>query len=81
FLEGFLSSKLSNEDVFNDGGHGLFRLKKRLPKPDRIMVTGPNRGMMEDSGLEFTYATPAGDVMMTGPMGLNRAVTFLLDRT
>lgn len=80
FLEGFLSSKLSNEDVFNDGGHGLFRLKDRLPKPDQIMVTGPNRGMMAGSGLKFSYATPAGDVMMTGPMGLNRAVTSLLDR-
>jgi uncharacterized protein (DUF1786 family) len=73
-----LSSSLSNEDVFNDGGHGLFRLKEELPKPDQIMVTGPNRGMMEDSGLEFRYATPAGDVMMTGPMGLNRAAQHLL---
>jgi uncharacterized protein (DUF1786 family) len=78
FLKGFLSSTLSNEDVFEDGGHGLFRLEEKLPKPDQIMVTGPNRSLMEGSGLKFRYATPAGDVMMTGPIGLNRAVKHLV---
>jgi uncharacterized protein (DUF1786 family) len=78
FLKGFLSSTLSNEDVFNDGGHGLFRLEERLPKPDQILVTGPNRMLMEGSGLKFRYAAPAGDVMMTGPMGLYRAVQYVL---
>jgi uncharacterized protein (DUF1786 family) len=79
FLKGFLSSTLTNEDVFNDGGHGLFRLEEKLPKPDQIMVTGPNRSLMEGSGLKFRYATPAGDVMMTGPMGLDRAVRYRID--
>ncbi|MDD1767551.1 MAG: DUF1786 domain-containing protein [Methanomassiliicoccales archaeon] len=74
FLRGFLNSTLSNEDVFDDGGHGLFRLEEKLPKPDQVLVTGPNRTLMEGSGMKFRYATPAGDVMMTGPMGLNRAV-------
>lgn len=74
FLEGFLNCRLSNEDVFQDGGHGLFRLEERLPAPDRIMVTGPNRALMEGSGLRFCYAAPGGDVMMTGPVGLSRAV-------
>lgn len=80
FLKGFLSSTLSNEDVFEDGGHGLFRLEEKLPKPDQIMVTGPNRSLMDGSGLKFRYATPAGDVMMTGPIGLNRAVRYVLGK-
>jgi len=79
FLKGFLDSTLSNEDVHNDGGHGLFRLEDRLPEPDQILVTGPNRMLMEGSGMEFRYATPAGDVMMTGPIGLNRAIRYSME--
>ncbi|MBM4236912.1 MAG: pyruvate formate lyase-activating protein [Euryarchaeota archaeon] len=74
YVRGFLDGGLTNEEVFGEGGHGLFRLEEDLPAPDRIMATGPNRRLMEFSGLEFRYATPAGDVMMTGPMGLHRAI-------
>ncbi len=80
YVRGFIEGELTNEEVFAEGGHGLFRLEENLPEPDKILVTGPNRALMERSGIEFRYATPAGDVMMTGPMGLHRAVKALTGR-
>lgn len=42
--------------------------KRRLCSFSR--VTGPNRSMIEGSELDYVYAAPGGDVMMTGPIGL-----------
>jgi len=38
-----------------------------------IVVTGPNRNLLSGTSLSFRFAAPAGDVMMTGPMGLVEA--------
>ena len=40
---------------------------------DMIAITGPNRELLEGSGLVFHYPSPGGDMMMTGPMGLVKA--------
>jgi uncharacterized protein (DUF1786 family) len=71
-LVDFMNGKLSNDDVFNDGGHGLFFLEDapHFSKIDKIAVTGPNRNILAQSNLPIHFASPAGDVMMTGPIGL-----------
>ena len=71
----FADGKLTDEDVFKDNGHGLFFLSKPpgFSKIETIAVTGPNRSILADTKLPVHFAAPAGDVMMTGPIGLVEA--------
>ncbi len=75
-LLAFANGKLSNEDVFRERGHGVFYLADApgFSQIERIVATGPNRGMLARSNLTVHSANPAGDVMMTGPIGLVEAV-------
>lgn len=71
----FTDGKLTNEGVFNDNGHGLFFLSEPpgFSSIEEIIATGPNRKILTRSSLKVHTAVPAGDVMMTGPMGLVEA--------
>ena len=72
--------RLTDRDVFEDGGHGALYVDE-LPGFDgleAIAVTGPNRSLIEGSGLEYRYAAPGGDMMMTGPIGLVEVVKRIL---
>ena len=75
FLTNFADGKLSDEEVFKDGGHGLFFLAEppSFSKIERVVATGPNRNILAKTNLSVHFAAPAGDVMMTGPMGLVEA--------
>jgi len=65
----FPRGDVSNEEVYNDGGHGAFLLEK--PQADvAIAVTGPKRGMMKETGIPYYLPAPGGSMMMTGPWGL-----------
>jgi uncharacterized protein (DUF1786 family) len=72
----FVDGKLSDDAVFKDGGHGLFFLEDApcFSKIDQIAVTGPNRNLLAQTNLPILFASPAGDVMMTGPIGLVEVV-------
>jgi uncharacterized protein (DUF1786 family) len=74
-LVNFADGKLSDEEVFKDGGHGLFFLAEppSFSKIERIATTGPNRNILAKTNLSVHFACPAGDVMMTGTMGLIEA--------
>jgi len=74
-LVDFADGKLSDEDVFNDEGHGLFFLEEppSFSKIKRVVATGPNRNILAKTDLSVHFAAPAGDVMMTGPIGLVEA--------
>jgi uncharacterized protein (DUF1786 family) len=74
-LRDFADGKVSNEEVFEDNGHGMFFLKKPLgfSKIEKVVVTGPNRNILAKTNLPVHFATPAGDVMMTGTIGLVEA--------
>ena len=74
-LRDFADGKLSNEKVFEDNGHGMFFLKQppSFSKIKKVVVTGPNRKVLAKTGLRVHFATPAGDVMMSGPIGLVEA--------
>jgi len=71
-LRDFADGKLRDEDVFNEGGHGVAFATKPpgFSKIGLIAATGPNRYLIEKAGVEVHFAAPAGDMMMTGPMGL-----------
>jgi len=71
-LRAFADGRLTDDTIFSDGGHGLFLLDE-APRFDRIEIvvaTGPNRNLLAPTTLPVHFATPAGDVMMTGPLGL-----------
>lgn len=75
-LVDFVNGGLKDEEIFNDNGHGLFFLSEPpgLLNIDEVVATGPNRDMLTKTSLSFHFAAPAGDVMMTGPIGLVEAV-------
>ncbi|MFQ6136941.1 MAG: DUF1786 domain-containing protein [Candidatus Hydrothermarchaeales archaeon] len=67
----FANGDLTNEEVFNDGGHGCYIGEGvGIKNVSKIVVTGPNRGLMEGSKLGLEYPNPMGDFMMTGAMGI-----------
>ncbi|MCW4048862.1 MAG: DUF1786 domain-containing protein [Candidatus Bathyarchaeota archaeon] len=63
---------LTHDEVFNDGGHGALILGDMpgFSEIKLVAVTGPRRGMLEGSGLDYVQAAPGGDVMMTGTIGI-----------
>lgn len=63
---------VSNEEIYEDGGHGAFSLATAQTLR-RIAVTGPRRGMMKETGLSYELPAPGGNMMMTGPWGLVKA--------
>ncbi|MCW4016309.1 MAG: DUF1786 domain-containing protein [Candidatus Bathyarchaeota archaeon] len=71
----FADGKLSDKQVFDDNGHGMFYLKKPpgYCRLEKIVVTGPNRKILAQTNLPVHFATPAGDVMMSGTIGLVEA--------
>jgi len=69
----FMARELGDEEVFEDGGHGCFYLSA-FDLPGDVIVTGPNRRLIESSGLGFRYAYPLGDAMMSGPAGMIRTI-------
>lgn len=85
-LEGLLLSlaqgTLKHRDVFEDHGHGA-----TIPHPEPldieigdygVVVTGPRRAMMGDSVLRPYFATPFGDMMLTGCFGLLAATADIM---
>jgi uncharacterized protein (DUF1786 family) len=82
YLRRFADGAVTDDEVFADGGHGAFYLDTppTFSRLKMIAVTGPNRGLMSQSGLAIHYAVPGGDVAITGPLGLVAAVRTRLDR-
>jgi len=79
------AGKLTNEEVFDDNGHGAFVGPDYAPAGaavsgagfEFVAVTGPQRHLAADLGYHF--AAPYGDMMLTGCFGLV-AATRQLDR-
>lgn len=67
-----VKGNLSNEEVYNDGGHGCLILESRKDMPF-VSVTGPQRALLSGSNLKPYFAAPYGDMMLTGCFGLVRA--------
>jgi len=73
---------LRHEDVFADQGHGaLVDSSKPLEwtQGDHgVVITGPRRSMMVGSDLRPYFATPFGDMMLTGCFGMLAAAADVL---
>jgi uncharacterized protein (DUF1786 family) len=67
--------QLDGKKVFEENGHGAMTLKPFYGEVS-VIVTGPNRDLFKETSFKFIYAAPGGNTMMTGPMGLVKAVQY-----
>lgn len=65
---------ISQKEVHEDGGHGAW-VTGPIGNFEYVVATGPRRGILQKTDFNVLYAAPAGDVMMTGPAGLIKAIT------
>lgn len=73
------TGEIKHSDVYDEGGHGAFALNP-ISKIEKVIVAGPKRELVEGSDLDYYFATPGGDVMMTGTVGLVKSMEFLKER-
>ena len=76
-MERLIAGSLGHEEVFDSKGHGVFyaeapQAASNGSKP-LVAVTGPQRGRLRGSRLDPYFATPHGDMMISGCFGLVRA--------
>ncbi len=78
FTERLIAGTLAHEEVFGSKGHGVFyapedargaHARSNGGKPF-LAVTGPQRGRLRGSRLQPYFATPHGDMMISGCFGL-----------
>ncbi len=76
YMRAFCDGTARDDDPYMDAGHGLFYLSEPpgMDAIELIAATGPNRAILSRGPLDVYLPTPGGDMMMTGPMGLVRAV-------
>jgi uncharacterized protein (DUF1786 family) len=75
FTERLIAGTLPHGDVFTTKGHGVFYASDQpAATPDPLIaVTGPQRGKIRGSRLRPYFATPHGDMMLSGCFGLVHA--------
>lgn len=69
YIKKLSAGTITFKEVFDDGGHGALVLGEN--QPEIVSLTGPRRKAMKGVGI---FSAPAGDMMMTGPVGLIKAV-------
>jgi len=71
YIRRLCDGELSFNEVFDDGGHGChIQQAVGFGNIKSVIVTGPNRQIMEKSDLDVEFAAPHGDMMLTGCFGL-----------
>ena len=73
-LEGFVSGRLTNDQVLEDMGHGCLNITPMKKGSFPIIVTGPRRAMLAQT--QALMAAPYGNMMLSGCFGLMRAFRF-----
>ncbi len=68
--ERFLARDLSHEEVFAHHGHGVHYVDREPGRHAFAAVTGPQRARLRGSRLNPYVATPFGDTMISGCLGL-----------
>ncbi len=74
-LRGLADGSLTNQAVFENGGHGAVVLSSHHG-PHFIAAVGPQRGRISGSTLKPYFAVPYGDMMLSGCYGLVRACSL-----
>jgi uncharacterized protein (DUF1786 family) len=81
-MQRLASGDLTNEEIFDDSGHGALTVHARLSSEDADVttptlcaVTGPRRSMLSATRTPWPIymAVPHGDMMLSGCFGLLRA--------
>lgn len=74
FVEKLRAGELTNEEIFNDGGHGCYIDPGYRPGGGFrfVAVTGPQRRLTIHQ--DYYWAAPYGDMMLSGCFGLVAAV-------
>ncbi|OPY29461.1 MAG: hypothetical protein A4E28_00868 [Methanocella sp. PtaU1.Bin125] len=75
YIEKLADGTITNEEVFDDGGHGAHVREAITPRA--IVATGPRRQLAIKTGLDVRLASPLDDVYMVGPVGMIRAYRAL----
>ena len=77
-LTRFRQGTLSDQEVFDDQGHGCVSLPeaKKMSSFSTVVVTGPQRQLAKSLG--YYFAVPYGDMMLSGCFGLIRAATGMI---
>ena len=74
FLGRLAEGSLTNQEIYDDSGHGALILDGARSRPGLTAVTGPRRALLARSDVRPYYAVPHGDMMLAGCFGLLRAV-------
>jgi uncharacterized protein (DUF1786 family) len=74
-LEAFVLGRISNQQIFEEKGHGCLNLSPARAFPSTFLVTGPRRALL--TGARAVMAAPYGNMMLSGCFGLLRAFRFL----
>jgi len=79
-LARFRSGRLSNDDVFDDQGHGctILDTPARAGGYPLIVALGPRRAML--SGCDVQFPAPGGDMMLAGCFGLIKGWKLMQER-
>ncbi len=64
---------ITHEEVHGEGGHGAWAVEG-TGSFETVVATGPKRSILAETNLKVHNAAPGGDVMMTGPAGLIKAI-------
>ncbi|MCL4473445.1 MAG: DUF1786 domain-containing protein [Actinobacteria bacterium] len=72
YMRRFLEGGLSDDEVFDGGGHGCIPPSRAysLEELGPLLVTGPRREIVAGGSLQLEMAAPFGDMMLTGCFGL-----------
>jgi uncharacterized protein (DUF1786 family) len=74
-LEALPEGKLDHARILQAGGHGAYtRRQFDFNRNEGVIATGPKRALMSASRLSYTHGAPWGDNMMTGTVGLLKAI-------
>ena len=68
-----MAGTLTQDEVFDGGGHGVHYAEPAPTGDALVAVTGPQRGKLAGSRLRPHFASPHGDMMLSGCFGLLRA--------
>ena len=78
YLKKLADATITHEEVHDDHGHGAWALEP-ISEIEKVVLTGPRRGLMEKVQFPIYHAAPAGDVMMTGPVGLIKCIKHRIE--
>lgn len=67
---------ITHKEIHEDNGHGAHVING-ISNLEKVVVTGPKRGIIKKTNLDYYNASPGGDVMMTGPVGLINATEYI----